>query len=238
MVHALAFWLPNASLSGDGERVFTRLVAWAIALLRALVYTFRGWGCGAAVSIAWNLFVAGTDHYRLGTGGTVMRIELKYENRSFTFNCCWPNMRIRTHQSGVRIQVDPSEWIHPKERRGGRSAQLEMEHQDALELVHSILHRYYLPRAQGREGSRELLRDANRVHEISGVVTEILGHMERRLDCLEKREREILKLRYGVNGYRHTLQEVGNQLRLSRERIRQLQKRALGELDRRDAGRP
>jgi ABC-type transport system involved in multi-copper enzyme maturation permease subunit len=41
MVHALAPWLPSATLPERSEQVFARLVAWAIASLFALVFAFR-----------------------------------------------------------------------------------------------------------------------------------------------------------------------------------------------------
>ena len=46
-----------------------------------------------------------------------------------------------------------------------------------------------------------------------------------------KREREIIELRFGLNGSgTHTLKELGDKYNLSRERIRQIQKKALGKL--------
>ncbi len=52
------------------------------------------------------------------------------------------------------------------------------------------------------------------------------------LDCLEQREREILKMRYGLTPNReaYTLEEVGEIFDLSRERIRQIESRAMSKL--------
>ncbi len=48
---------------------------------------------------------------------------------------------------------------------------------------------------------------------------------------LTPREREIIQLRYGFNEKRmHTLEEIGDILGISRERVRQIQKRALRKL--------
>ena len=48
---------------------------------------------------------------------------------------------------------------------------------------------------------------------------------------LEKREKEILKLRYGLDGYEiHTLEEIGNTLNITRERVRQIEKKTLQKL--------
>jgi RNA polymerase sigma factor (sigma-70 family) len=50
---------------------------------------------------------------------------------------------------------------------------------------------------------------------------------------LEERERTILTLRYGLeDGQERTLEEVGQIFHLSRERIRQIEKRALKRLRR------
>ncbi len=51
------------------------------------------------------------------------------------------------------------------------------------------------------------------------------------LDTLNQREREILRLRFGLNGDdERTLEEIGDRFNLTRERIRQIQERALHKL--------
>jgi RNA polymerase sigma factor (sigma-70 family) len=57
------------------------------------------------------------------------------------------------------------------------------------------------------------------------------------LDSLNDREREIVQLRFGLaDGEPHTLDEIGTRLRVTRERIRQIEVRALGKLRRPDLG--
>ena len=48
---------------------------------------------------------------------------------------------------------------------------------------------------------------------------------------LTTREREILKRRYGLDGYDiHTLEEIGETFSITRERVRQLEKKTLEKL--------
>jgi len=55
--------------------------------------------------------------------------------------------------------------------------------------------------------------------------------LESMLDVLDEREKEIIKMRYGLNGEEsRTLEEVGEKLGISRERVRQLEQRALKKL--------
>ena len=64
----------------------------------------------------------------------------------------------------------------------------------------------------------------------SKLFSEKMGEI---LDELTPREAAIIRLRYGLQGADpHTLKEVGEIFKLSRERIRQVEKSALGKLRR------
>jgi len=55
--------------------------------------------------------------------------------------------------------------------------------------------------------------------------------LEKVLSTLSEREREVLKLRFGlVDGYSRTLEEVGHIFDVTRERIRQIEAKALKKL--------
>ena len=56
-------------------------------------------------------------------------------------------------------------------------------------------------------------------------------HIELALEGLNHREREILRLRYGLDdGYAYTLEEVGNIFSVTRERVRQIESKAVRKL--------
>lgn len=55
--------------------------------------------------------------------------------------------------------------------------------------------------------------------------------VDRVLDSLPRRERLVVEMRHGLlDGREHTLQEIGNVLRLTRERVRQIEQKAMGRL--------
>jgi RNA polymerase primary sigma factor len=55
-------------------------------------------------------------------------------------------------------------------------------------------------------------------------------NIRKALDALPERERRILELRFGFEGEPWTLEAIGHELDLTRERIRQLERRALSRL--------
>ena len=55
--------------------------------------------------------------------------------------------------------------------------------------------------------------------------------VDRVLSHLQDRERRVLELRFGLfDGRPRTLEEIGGELNLTRERIRQIERKALGRL--------
>ncbi|MBW3596081.1 MAG: RNA polymerase sigma factor RpoD/SigA [Planctomycetes bacterium] len=58
-----------------------------------------------------------------------------------------------------------------------------------------------------------------------------LKHVLRMLETMDDRERTVLRMRFGLGGMEpHTLKEIGEQLGLTRERVRQIETEALGKL--------
>ena len=65
----------------------------------------------------------------------------------------------------------------------------------------------------------------------SAMQTVFKTELNKALDTLPARERDVLKFRYGIGSDRsHTLEEVGREFKVTRERIRQIEAKALRKL--------
>jgi RNA polymerase sigma factor (sigma-70 family) len=78
----------------------------------------------------------------------------------------------------------------------------------------------------------DIVADLNSSTPFETVAQSLMGEeIEKLLSPLDEREREILRLRYGLDrGDPRTLEEVGDVLHLTRERIRQIERQALSKL--------
>ena len=78
----------------------------------------------------------------------------------------------------------------------------------------------------------DLLPDGGAENPAIGAAQEMLrGRINKVLKTLSYREREIIKLRYGLgDGYSYTLEEVGHIFKVTRERIRQIEAKAVRKL--------
>jgi RNA polymerase primary sigma factor len=78
----------------------------------------------------------------------------------------------------------------------------------------------------------DLLPDSDAENPALGASQEMLrGRISKVLKTLSYREREIIKLRYGLgDGYSYTLEEVGHIFKVTRERIRQIEAKAVRKL--------
>ncbi len=78
----------------------------------------------------------------------------------------------------------------------------------------------------------DLLPDTGAESPALGAAQEMLrGRIGKVLKTLSYREREIIKLRYGLgDGYSYTLEEVGHIFKVTRERIRQIEAKAVRKL--------
>jgi len=78
----------------------------------------------------------------------------------------------------------------------------------------------------------DFIEDTNSVSPIDAVIMRTLkDHTESVLKSLTPREEQVLKLRFGIgDGTEHTLEEVGRTFNVTRERIRQIEYKALRKL--------
>lgn len=78
----------------------------------------------------------------------------------------------------------------------------------------------------------EFIQDENAQSPIHNAASEFLkDKIEAVLKTLTYREREIIKLRYGLgDGYTYTLEEVGRIFKVTRERVRQIEAKAVRKL--------
>ncbi len=90
----------------------------------------------------------------------------------------------------------------------------------------------------GRDGDDEdsvlgdFVEDEERVSPEDSAATQLLKEqIAEILSTLSEREQKIVKLRFGIGGGRpHTLEEVGAEFSVTRERIRQIEAKALSKL--------
>lgn len=91
----------------------------------------------------------------------------------------------------------------------------------------------------GRDGDEDgestlsdFIEDEDAASPEDSAVTQLLKeHVQGLLDTLTEREQKILKMRFGLeDGKSHTLEEVGQEFSVTRERIRQIEAKALTKL--------
>ena len=132
---------------------------------------------------------------------------------------------------------------HDAVRRSGREpSRAELAERSGLSVdqVDALLATERLPRSlqepvSGAEGEigafGELLADPLAEDEYEHVLSAIeVDELRALLAGLSDRERQVLRMRYGLDGDELSLREVGGRLGLSGERVRQIERRALGKL--------
>jgi RNA polymerase primary sigma factor len=127
-------------------------------------------------------------------------------------------------------------------QRNGREPSLEEianESQISLEETKRVLkiakHPISLDRPIGEGDDSyfgDFIEDESAESPVSAATHEMLKEkIETVLQTLSFREREIIKLRYGIGtGYTYTLEEVGRIFKVTRERVRQIEAKAIRKL--------
>lgn len=115
------------------------------------------------------------------------------------------------------------------------AAVLELSPQDVKDAMNNTTRHVSMdaPMANGEEGNMyDVMQSSDTPRPDNVLASESLRiEIERVLRTISHREGDILKRYYGLNGYhQHTLEEIGNELDLTRERVRQIKEKALRRL--------
>lgn len=115
------------------------------------------------------------------------------------------------------------------------SEHVEQDEEELRQLIHYARLPISLDKPVGEDGESELLHfieNENAVVPFNSVQQRLLEEdIENALGELSEREASIIKLRFGLEGNRsHTLKELGEIFGVTRERIRQIQQKALRKL--------
>jgi len=115
------------------------------------------------------------------------------------------------------------------------AAQAEVSIEEARRVLNIGRHPVSLDRPVGESEDSsfgEFIEDGNTEAPIHSANNGILrDRIESLLKTLTYREREIIRLRYGlVDGYTYTLEEVGRIFKVTRERVRQIEAKAVAKL--------
>ncbi|MCP4252689.1 MAG: RNA polymerase sigma factor RpoD [Candidatus Scalindua sp.] len=106
---------------------------------------------------------------------------------------------------------------------------------EAKKVLKISRHQISLDRTVGESADSafgDFIKDEKAESPVSAAAQEMLKEkIESVLETLTYREREIIKLRYGIgDGYTYTLEEVGKRFMVTRERVRQIEEKAVRKL--------
>jgi RNA polymerase primary sigma factor len=187
----------------------------------------------------------------------LMRAVDKYEYRRgykfSTYATCWIRLAITRaiadHARTIRIPVHmietmsrlraASKVLHQKLGREATIEEIAQEAEMSVEETRRVLkiskHPVSLDRPIGESDDSyfgDFIEDDAVDSPVASATQEML---KERIDIILKtlsyREREIIKLRYGIgDGYTYTLEEVGRIFKVTRERVRQVEAKAIRKL--------
>ncbi|MFQ6675026.1 MAG: RNA polymerase sigma factor RpoD/SigA [Fidelibacterota bacterium] len=113
--------------------------------------------------------------------------------------------------------------------------QLDMQAEEVTDAVR-ISRRHHSLNAPFRDGDRnslmDVIEDDNQRPPDSSLMSESLKEEIRAcLDSLKERERDVIKMYFGIDrDYALTLNEIGEEFNLTRERVRQIKEKAIRRL--------
>jgi RNA polymerase sigma factor (sigma-70 family) len=115
------------------------------------------------------------------------------------------------------------------------AVELELDEERVTEILRYVGRPLSFSEPFGEDGDAELgdlIEDHSAVSPFDAAAASVLpGEVAKMLVALDEREREILRLRFGLDGGEpRTLEQVGQHFGLTRERIRQIEAQAMSKL--------
>ncbi len=114
------------------------------------------------------------------------------------------------------------------------AGQMQVKSEKVQQLLQMPRHPVSLETPVGNEDSylSDFIRDEKAESpEEEAAQAELLERVDEVLSGLSEREEQVIRLRFGIDdGYAHTLDQIGRAFGVSRERIRQIEERALNKL--------
>ena len=121
----------------------------------------------------------------------------------------------------------------PNEEEIGRN--LEMTSDEVIDAMR-ISRRHHSLNAPFRDGDKnsliDVIKDDGQIHPDEPLMAESLkDEIRQSLDTLKERERLVIKMYFGIDrDYALTLNEIGEEFSLTRERVRQIKEKAIRRL--------
>jgi len=113
--------------------------------------------------------------------------------------------------------------------------QLEMTSDEVIDAMR-ISRRHHSLNAPFREGDKnsliDVIKDENQSSPDEPLMNDSLkDEIRQSLDTLKERERQVIKMYFGIDrDYALTLNEIGEEFNLTRERVRQIKEKAIRRL--------